>query len=299
MGVSLLEVRDLVVRYPGASGRGSAGGRGRGRGLGGAAVGGVSLEVAAGRTVGLVGESGSGKSSIAKAVLGLVAPESGSVRFGGRDVVRPSLALRRELARELQVVFQDPFSSLNPTRTVGSSLVEPLLVGRSTRRGEAERAAVETLGRVGLPAEVMERYPSAFSGGQLQRIAIARALVMKPRLIICDEAVSALDLSVQAQVLNLLVDLQVREGLSYLFISHDLAVVRHMSHQVVVLQRGQVVERGTGEQVWTSPQHPYTRSLIASVPETNPTRRDVNADPAKVFPAIGGRELVAVQAQSK
>jgi ABC-type glutathione transport system ATPase component len=288
-GRALLEVRDLVVRYPGR------------RGSGHLAVDGVSFDVLSGRTVGLVGESGSGKSSIAKAVLGLVDPVGGSIRFGGRDVVRPSLALRRELARELQVVFQDPFSSLNPTRTVGSSLVEPLLVSRAVRRDAAVRTAVDTLGRVGLPAEVMARYPAAFSGGQLQRIAIARALVMKPRLIICDEAVSALDLSVQAQVLNLLVDLQVRDGLSYLFISHDLAVVQHMSHHVVVLQGGQIVEQGSAGQVWEAPEHPYTRALIAAVPTTNPSKRhaQTRARQRKSVPATVNRQLAAVQAESK
>jgi ABC-type glutathione transport system ATPase component len=257
----LLDVEQLTVRYSG---------RRRSQVV---AVDDVSFAVRPGQTVGLVGESGSGKSSIGKAILGLVKPAAGSIRFDGRDIVERDLALRRSLAHQLQVVFQDPNSSLNPTRTIASSLMEPLLVGRDKGRETAREKAGAMLERVGLTRDAMERYPSAFSGGQRQRIAIARALVMEPRLIICDEPVSALDLSVQARVLNLLVDLQLRDNLSFLFISHDLSVVRHMSHYVLVLQRGKVVEHGTGDQLWNSPEHPYTRALIASVPDPNPAHR--------------------------
>jgi ABC-type glutathione transport system ATPase component len=243
----------------------------------------VTFMIAPGQTVGLVGESGSGKSSIGKAILGLVKPEAGTVRLEGRDILNRNLEMRRRLAHELQVVFQDPYSSLNPVRTVGSSLTEPLLVGKGHTREAAREKARAMLARVGLPADALERYPSAFSGGQRQRIAIARALVMEARLIICDEPVSALDLSVQAQVLNLLVELQALEGLSYLFISHDLSVVRHMSHHVIVLQRGRIVEQGSGEKLWSRPEHPYTRALIDSVPDPDPSKRHRAPVPPAAF----------------
>jgi len=260
-GRPLLEVQNLTVRYTAR------------RQADVVAVDDVTFAVGPGETVGLVGESGSGKSSIAKAVLGLVRPEAGTIRFDDHDIANPSLAQRRRLAYDLQVVFQDPYSSLNPARTVGSSLMEPLLVGRGSSRDAAREKAAAILARVGLPRDAIDRYPSAFSGGQRQRIAIARALVMEPKLIICDEPVSALDLSVQAQVLNLLVELQVGEGLSYLFISHDLAVVRHVSHHVVVLKDGAIVEQGPGNELWRAATHPYTRALIDAVPKPNAPRR--------------------------
>ena len=261
----LLRAADLSVTY-GHRGRAAA-----------PAVHDVSFSVRQGETVGLVGESGSGKSSIAKAVLGLIRPSSGSIHFGERDITNPSRKMRRALAHELQVVFQDPFSSLNPARTVGSSLIEPLLVGRSMSVKVAQERARSTLSRVGLPVDAMSRFPANFSGGQRQRIAIARALVMEPKLIVCDEPVSALDLSIQAQVLNLLIELQHRDDLSYLFISHDLSVVRYLAHQVLVLQRGEIVEQGPGEKVWNAPQHPYTQALIASVPKLDPSARQPSA----------------------
>lgn len=257
----LLQVENLVVRY-----------RSRRR-TNIAAVDNVSFQVNAGQTLAIVGESGSGKSSIGKAVLGLVAPSSGSIRFQGKDIVKRDLAMRRQLASQLQVIFQDPYSSLNPARTVGNSLIEPLLVRGALTLEQARERARSALARVGMPADTAARYPSAFSGGQRQRIAIARALVMKPKLVICDEPVSALDLSVQAQVLNLLVELQERDGISYLLISHDLSIVRYMSHHALVLQKGQVVESGTGEQLWSAPRHPYTRALLAAIPQPDPSRR--------------------------
>ncbi|WP_206795482.1 ABC transporter ATP-binding protein [Amycolatopsis sp. MtRt-6] len=203
-------------------------------------VDGVSLAVRRGETLGLLGASGSGKSTIGHAIVGLVRPSGGRILFRGEDIAGTR---RRELSRHLQIVFQDPHGSLNPSRTVGSTLAEPLrVVGRLSRRA-AERRVAEVLDRVGLSPAAATRYPGAFSGGQLQRIAIARALVPEPELVVCDEPTSALDLSVQAQVLNLLLDLQQQLGLSYLFISHDIDVVRFFCHRVVVLRGGRVAEQ--------------------------------------------------------
>jgi ABC-type glutathione transport system ATPase component len=224
----------------------------------------ASFTVDPGETLGLVGESGSGKTTIGRAVLGLAPVHSGAIRFLGRDITRASLAERRVLAADLQVVFQDPYSSLNPARTVGQTLAEPLTVHQGVRGAAATSRVVEMLGRVGLPPDAVRRYPRHFSGGQRQRIAIARALMLSPRLVICDEAVSALDLSVQAQILNLLLELQRDLSLSYVFISHDLGVVRHMSHRIVVLYRGEIVEQGPADKVHEHPSHPYSRALIAA-----------------------------------
>ena len=228
------------------------------------AVSDVSFDVWPGTTVGLVGESGSGKSSIARTVTGLVAASAGTLDFDGEDLTQISARRRRELAARIQMVFQDPYGSLNPARTIGQTLVEPLL---ATHRAGAEEtvSAVETaLERVGLDSGVAKYYPAQFSGGQRQRIAIARALIVRPQLIILDEAVSALDLSVQAQILNLLRDLQCEEGLSYLFITHDMAVVRYMADHIVVLKDGQVVEDGPADDVMDRPQQSYTRELLAA-----------------------------------
>lgn len=257
----LLEVKDLSVSYSRRTKKVPP------------VVSGVTFSIRPGQTVGLVGESGSGKSTIGKAILGLVAPSAGTISFRGQNIAHPNLALRRQLAKELSVVFQDPTSSLNPTRTIGSSLMEPLLVDRTVTREGARIRAAETLAAVSMPSDVLDRYPAAFSGGQRQRIAIARALMMSPQLIVCDEPVSALDLSVQAQVLNLMVDLQTRLGVSYLFISHDLSVVRYVCHEVLVLKKGQVVEHGSGDQIWNAPQHPYTRALIDAIPKPDPSAR--------------------------
>ncbi|MFJ9821895.1 ABC transporter ATP-binding protein [Streptomyces sp. NPDC101151] len=255
----LLAVEDLTVEFP--QGRRTAPLR---------AVDAVSLSIAPGETVGLVGESGSGKSTIGRAVLGLNRVHSGRIGFEGHDITHASSRTRRALSARLQVVFQDPYSSLNPARTIGQTLAEPFLThGRAHRNGTRDRIA-KMLARVGMPADTADRYPGQFSGGQRQRIAIARALMPEPRLVICDEPVSALDLSIQAQVMNLLADLQRDLDLSYLFIAHDLPVVRHLSHRIVVLYRGQVMETGSAAALYTAPVHPYTQALLAAVPQPDP-----------------------------
>jgi ABC-type glutathione transport system ATPase component len=257
----LIRIKDLVVRYQ----------RPRRRGVGGvAAVNGVDLIVRRGTTVGLVGESGSGKSSIGMAVLGLVEPAAGIIEFNGTDITRASRAERRLLARRMQVIFQDPYSSMNPARTVGDTLAEALRYNLGLGHAEIDDRVRRALGDVGLPPETASRYPGEFSGGQRQRIAIARALVMEPEFVVCDEAVSALDLSVQAQVLNLLTRLKEQRGLSYLFISHDLAVVRYVSDHIVVLRDGRVVEHGPAATVAAAPAHPYTKALLAAAPVPDP-----------------------------
>jgi peptide/nickel transport system ATP-binding protein len=227
----------------------------------------VSLHVGAGETVGVVGESGSGKTSLSRAVLGLVQPAAGTVTIAGQTVGRARD--RRLLASRLQIVFQDPYSSLDPAQTVGAVLAEPLLHERLPR-AEIARRVDDALQAVGLDPSAAHRYPRAFSGGQRQRIAVARAVMRRPRLVICDEPVSALDLSVQAQIVNLLMDLQETMGLSYLFIAHDLSVVRHMCRRVYVMYRGRIVESGATENVYDRPAHPYTRALLAAAPVPDP-----------------------------
>ncbi len=230
----------------------------------------VSFDVELGEVVALVGESGSGKSTIGNAVVGLVPVSGGAVLLQGKVIASPKQTVDRQtVSRQVQVVFQDPFGSLNPSRTVGQALVEPLLV-RPNVDVTPRAAAGEMLGAVGLPPETLDRYPRSFSGGQRQRIVIARALMGMPELVICDEPVSALDVSVQAQVLNLLADLQRQRGVSYLFVSHDLAVVRRIAHRVVVLYRGRVMELGQASAVCTEPQHPYTQALLAAAPVPDP-----------------------------
>ncbi len=257
MSTPLLEIENLCVHFK--TGRRVT-----------RAVDDVSLAIAPGETLGLVGESGSGKSTIGRAVVGLVPVTSGSVRFNGQDITNANLARRRQLAAEMQVVFQDPYSSLNPAKTIGQTLAEPLSVhGKYNRSQRAERVAM-MLGRVGMPVDAATRYPAQFSGGQRQRIAIARALMLEPKLVICDEPVSALDLSIQAQIMNLLADLQAELGVSYLFIAHDLAVVRHISHRTVVLYRGQIMEAGDAELVADHPRHPYSQALVAAAPMPDP-----------------------------
>ena len=235
------------------------------------AVDAVDLDVAAGQAVGIVGESGSGKSTLARAILGLVEPLSGTVEWCGQRVRRDDSASLRRLRREVQVVFQDPVGSLDPRMTIGESVAEALdaLEGPRPRVQAADRVAA-ALVEVGLDRALGHRYPHELSGGQCQRAAIARAIVARPRLLLCDEAVSALDVSVQAQIVNLLADLQRRHGLALLFISHNLAVVRHLCDEVVVLCRGQVVERAPREALFAMPQHPYTRTLLAAVPRSEP-----------------------------
>ena len=253
---SLLQVRDLTVSY-------RHGGRSH------HALHQVSLDVQAKETVGIVGESGAGKSTLGRAVLGLVPVSAGTIRFGGQDITRLGRRDRVALAARLQVVFQDPDSSLNPARTVGSSLAEPLL-GQRRPRAEVAAKVAAMLERVGLPADAVSRYPRQFSGGQKQRIAIARALIVSPQLVVCDEALSALDLSVQAQIINLLLELRQDLGLAYLFIGHDLAVIRHLADRVVVLRNGKVVEEGIAAQVCEQPADPYTKALMAAAPVPEP-----------------------------
>jgi oligopeptide/dipeptide ABC transporter ATP-binding protein len=230
----------------------------------------VTFEIGARETVGLVGESGSGKTTIASAVLGFVPASAGAITFEGEDITGAARDRRRRLSASVQVVFQDPYSSLNPSRTIGKTLAETLRPhGSPSRQEVAERVAL-ILRRVGLDPAAADRYPGQFSGGQRQRIAIARALIVRPRLVLCDEPVSSLDLSVQAQVLNLLRSLQDELGLSYLFISHDLAVVRHISMRVVVLYHGRVMEAGPAAVIYSQPAHPYTRALLESAPIPDP-----------------------------
>ncbi|KAB8183576.1 dipeptide ABC transporter ATP-binding protein [Nonomuraea phyllanthi] len=235
------------------------------------AVSGVSFDLPAGRTLGLVGESGSGKTTLARTVIGLAPPESGQVLFDGRDLLTLPGADLRQARRQMQMVFQDPYASLNPRLTVEQIISEAWLVNPGVvPRNRWATEVKDLLARVGLNPDHADRYPHQFSGGQRQRVGIARALALRPRLVICDEAVSALDVSVQAQVLNLLVDLQAELGLSFLFIAHDLSVVRHISDEVAVMYLGKVVETGTTEQIFTAPVHPYTQALLSAVPVPRP-----------------------------
>ena len=252
------------------------------------AVDGVSFEIDEGQTLGLVGESGSGKSTTAYAALQLLRPTAGSVRFAGQELTRLRGEELRRMRREMQIVFQDPYASLNPRLTVGRILAEPLQAhGIGTRR--TRRASVaRLLELVGLEASYTNRYPHEFSGGQRQRIGIARALALNPRLIVCDEPVSALDVSIQAQILNLLKDLQRDLGLTYLFIAHDLAVVRAMSDTIAVMHEGRIVEQGPAEQVYSHPQSDYTRALLAAVPVPDPARmRRRKAERRRLEPVLG------------
>ena len=233
------------------------------------AVSGVSLDLAVGETLGLVGESGCGKSTLGKAIMRLVPVAGGEIRIEGTDIAPLEKAALNAMRRKVQMIFQDPYGSLNPRSTVGRSIAQPMVVAGWTADAIAER--VETLlGWVGLPSDVRQRFPHEFSGGQRQRIGIARALALSPKLIICDEPVSALDVSVRAQVINLLEDLKSKFGVSYLFISHDLSVVEHIADRVAVMYLGTLVEVGGRDQIWRTPQHPYTKALIEAAPVANP-----------------------------
>ncbi|MGV2106115.1 ABC transporter ATP-binding protein [Agrobacterium vitis] len=256
--MTLLSVRNLSTQYAGARGTVRA-------------VDDVSLEIEAGETVALVGESGCGKSSLGKSLMRLVEPSSGQITFQGGDVTAMSANDLRGIRRRIQMIFQDPFASLNPRQTIRTILTTPLKVhgiGDGKRRREIVEAIIE---QVGLPADSLDRYPHEFSGGQRQRIGIARAIILEPELVVCDEPVSALDLSIQAQILNLLVELKSRLSLSYLFVSHDLSVVRYFSDRVLVMYLGKIVESAPTAQLWANPRHPYTRALLAAVPD--PARR--------------------------
>lgn len=232
----------------------------------------VSIGIRRGETLGLVGESGSGKTTLGRALLGLTPITSGSVFFGGSDISHASRKERRRLSRDMQVVFQDPYTSLNPSMTIGAILSEPLTVQGRTGP-QARKRVRDILDGVGLPRDATTRLPREFSGGQRQRIAIARALALSPKLIVCDEPVSALDLSTQARVLDLFLQIQHSTGVSYLFVSHDLDVVRHVSHQVAVMYHGEIVEIGPADQITREPEHRYTRRLLLASPVPDPDRQ--------------------------
>jgi ABC-type oligopeptide transport system ATPase subunit len=257
MSSALLQVNDLSVTFK--SGRQEF-----------HALKGVSLSINAGETLGLVGESGSGKTTIGKVILGQLEASGGQIIFDGEDITHAKRERRRSLGRDIQVVFQDPYGSLNPVRTIGDTLAEPLLMQTALTSQDRQRKVAEVLAQVGMPQDTARRYPAQFSGGQRQRIAIARAVIGRPRLVVCDEPVSGLDLSVQAQVLNLLNDLQKSMGLALLFISHDLTVVRHVSHRTAVLYRGDIVEMGAAAQVHDEHAHAYTKALLSAAPVPDP-----------------------------
>ena len=266
-GDPLLQVTDLVKHFPIKSGvlidREVARVH---------AVDGVSLTLHEGETLGLVGESGCGKSTLCRAILQLVSPTSGSVRFAGQELVGRSRRDMRPLRREMQMIFQDPFSSLNPRKGVGQIIGDPMELHGLAKGAELRRRVQELLDRVGLQAEHYNRFPHEFSGGQRQRIGIARALALQPKLIIADEPVSALDVSVQAQIINLLEELQDEFGLSYLFVAHDLGVVRHVSDRVAVMYLGKIVETSAADALYRNPLHPYTNALLSAVPVPDPRK---------------------------
>ncbi|WP_024507249.1 oligopeptide/dipeptide ABC transporter ATP-binding protein [Bradyrhizobium sp. ARR65] len=254
--MALLSVLSLCVQYQTAQGTVRA-------------VDDVSLELEAGETVGLVGESGCGKSTLGKAIMRLVPATDGKVVLDGEDITRLEGAGLKAARRTMQMIFQDPYGSLNPRHDIGTSIGQPLSVAGWSRHDIRERVA-ELIAQVGLPADAARRYPHEFSGGQRQRVGIARALALRPKVIICDEPVSALDVSVRAQVINLLQDLQERTGVAYLFISHDLSVVEHVSDRLIVMYLGRIVESGRSEDIWQQPAHPYTLALLAAAPVADP-----------------------------
>jgi oligopeptide/dipeptide ABC transporter ATP-binding protein len=260
----LLEVRNLVKHYPTRKGWRA--------GPPIKAVDGVSFALDEGETLGLVGESGCGKSTVAKTLLRLIEPTAGQILFEGSDVARLPAHRFHAYRREMQMVFQDPYASLNPRMRASDIVAEPLRNFGWDNINAPARVA-DLFKRVGLPPDALRKYPHEFSGGQRQRLGIARALALKPRLIICDEPVSALDVSIQAQVINLLEELQEELGLSYLFVAHDLAVVRHISHRVAVMYLGRIVEIGPVSEIYGSPRHPYTRALLSAVPKIKPQSR--------------------------
>ncbi|MEH0827790.1 MULTISPECIES: ABC transporter ATP-binding protein [Micromonospora] len=273
MTENILEVRDLVKHYPVTRGVVFKKTIGQVK-----AVDGVSFELKAGETLGVVGESGCGKSTLARVLMNLEKPTGGQVLYKGQDISKLSGGALRRLRRQIQLVMQDPYTSLNPRMTVGDLIGEPFeihpeVAPRGSRRGKVK----ELLDLVGLNPEHINRYPHQFSGGQRQRIGIARALALRPEVIVCDEPVSALDVSIQAQVMNLLEKLQAEFGLSYVFIAHDLSVVRHLSDRVAVMYLGKMVEIGTEDEIYERPTHPYTQALLSAVPVPDPTVRESKA----------------------
>jgi ABC-type glutathione transport system ATPase component len=271
--MSLLEIRDLVKIYP--AGQGVFGKARREV----HAVNGVSLDVQAGETLGLVGESGCGKTTLGRMILRLIEPTSGTINFDGQNVLAASPIALRRMRRDMQIIFQDPFAALNPRMRVGEILAEPLKIhaardnGGRLSRSKRREAAAQMLGAVGLAETALDRYPHEFSGGQRQRIGIARALILHPKFVVCDEPVSALDVSVGAQIVNLLKELQRGFGLTLLFISHSLPVVRYLSDRIALMRQGEIVEIGESEQIVSQPVHDYTRSLLAATPETEFEKR--------------------------
>ncbi len=261
---NLIEIKNLVKHFPikgGIFSREVASVK---------AVSDVSLTIARGETLGLVGESGCGKSTLGRLALRLLEPSAGQIIFDGQDITKLSSTEMRKLRRRMQIIFQDPYASLNPRMTIGNIIAEPLDI-HGLYKGEREKRVRRLLDLCGLRAEAMNRYPHEFSGGQRQRICIARALAVEPEFIVCDEPVSALDVSIQSQILNLMMDLQQEFKLTYLFISHDLKVVKHVSDRLAVMYLGKIVESAASDEIYSSPQHPYTRALLSAIPIPDPT----------------------------
>ena len=269
---NVLDVKNLDVTYP-AKGFGKTGFK---------ALNDINVHVGQGETLGLVGESGSGKTTLGRAILGLAPVTAGTIDFLGQDISHASRNERRVLSRDLQVVFQDPYTSLNPSMEIGQILAEPLQIQGMDGAAATKRIA-ELLDQVGLPSDALHRLPREFSGGQRQRVAIARALALSPKLIVCDEPVSALDLTTQARILDLFLQIQKDTGVSYLFVSHDLDVVRHISHRVAVMYKGEIVEQGPASQVTVNPTHPYTQRLLMASPVPDPDRQAKRREDRKLL----------------